>query len=310
MGLGILCPGQGSQNPGMLEILADNETAGPVLSEAGRRLGRTLAELVSHPEDSHRNRLAQPLLCAAQVATWMALRDRLPTPRLFAGYSVGELAAYGCADALSPEELVALAEQRAVLMDTASETAGTLVTVRGLTRQQIESLCQEFGADVAIINGFDRYVIGLTAESVAEFRNAVAGLGGGSHTLPVGVAAHTHWMEPACRAFRTLLEDSNMRDPAIPVLSGVDALAVSKRSGAIDALSRQIANTIDWSACLEMLIEHGCNVLLELGPGTTLTRIVHDTFPDLAVRSVAEFRSLPAVALWVEKAGRRFTGNR
>jgi len=305
MGLGILCPGQGSQQPDMLDILAGNEKAESVLAETATLLGRGLGELARDPVESHRNRVAQPLLCASEQAYWLAIREELPVPVAFAGYSVGELAAYGCTGALSPADLTALAIQRANLMDAAATPSRTLVAVRGLARQHLEPLCRRFDAELAIINGYDQFVVGLAEESITAFAAAAAGSGAITRVLPVQVAAHTRWMESAGRAFRAILEVADFADPEVPVLSGMDGSPVTTRSDAIDALSRQIWNCIDWSGCLGMLRELGCTVLLELGPGTTLSRMVREAFPDMPVRSLADFRSLPAVSTWVHKAMRR-----
>ena len=81
----------------------------------------------------HVNVVAQPLVCALQLATWAGLRGKnLPEPRAIAGYSVGELAAYGCAGALEPGEVIQLAERRAREMDAATPGEGGLMAVRGL----------------------------------------------------------------------------------------------------------------------------------------------------------------------------------
>ncbi|MFO1145169.1 MAG: hypothetical protein U1E33_00800 [Rhodospirillales bacterium] len=54
-----------------------------------RVLGRSLAEIIAAGDDFlQRNAaIAQPLLCAYQLTVWSLLREALPPPRLFAGYS-------------------------------------------------------------------------------------------------------------------------------------------------------------------------------------------------------------------------------
>src|SRR4051794_34816703 len=143
MTLGILCPGQGGQNPGMLDILKGEPAAQTVLDAAGHVLGADPRDLVAGPpQEMHRNAVAQPLLCAVQAATWAALRSHLPSPRVFAGYSLGELAAYGCADAVGTDELLDLARRRAAAMDRACPEPSGLLAVRGLDRPQVEALCR------------------------------------------------------------------------------------------------------------------------------------------------------------------------
>jgi [acyl-carrier-protein] S-malonyltransferase len=301
MGLGILCPGQGSQHPAMLDMLAGSVAAQGILSEASEAFGQDLRALAKTSAEIYRNRIAQPLLCATEMATWAALKDTLPVPRVFAGYSLGELAAYGCAGALSPADLVDLASHRARLMDAATEKAGALFAVRGLPRRQVEALCQKFGAEIAIINGDDRFIIGAAADAAAAYRAAAIGCGAAVTRLPIEVAAHTRSLTAASQAFRARLNDSNLVAPAVPVLAGVNGMPIRNRQEAIEVLSRQISTTIDWSACLLALPEFGCTVLVELGPGSALSRMAREQFPDLPSRSVADFRSLEAVIDWVYK---------
>lgn len=301
MGLGVLCPGQGSQGPSVLDLLADDEAAQLVLAEASAAFGQDLRELAKASSEIHRNRLAQPLLCAAEVATWAALKRHLPTPRVFAGYSVGELAAYGCAGSLTVTQLVELARRRALLMDAASPIPGGLVAVRGLCRSQIEGLCRQFDGEIAIINGFDRFVVGAPAETVPGLQVAAGALGATVNSLPVEVAAHTSSLAAASEGFRAELAGSAMAAPAVPVLAGVHGMPVYTRDDAIEVLWRQISTTIDWSACLQTLSELGCTAVLELGPGRALSRMAREAFPDLPARSVADFRGLPGVADWVSK---------
>ena len=91
MSLGILCPGQGAQHPAMLDPLRAEPEAERVLALAGAVLGASPADLLaSSGGELFANVIAQPLICAVELAMWAALASRLPTPRVFAGYSVGE----------------------------------------------------------------------------------------------------------------------------------------------------------------------------------------------------------------------------
>ncbi len=117
MSLGVLCPGQGDQSPGMFELVSGEPEAQSILALYKRLAGGTA-------EDLHLNKVAQPLLCAFQLSVWRVLQKDLPEPRAFAGYSLGELSAYGCAGVLAPEELVKLAQHRAAAMDEAYPSPG------------------------------------------------------------------------------------------------------------------------------------------------------------------------------------------
>src|SRR5947209_13130090 len=103
--LAVLCPGQGGQHEHMLDALLDDPAAARVLDDAEHTTGVHPRRWAADAERIFDNDVAQPLLCVVQYAAWSALRHMLPAPIAFAGYSVGELAAYGCADACTAEEL-------------------------------------------------------------------------------------------------------------------------------------------------------------------------------------------------------------
>lgn len=80
MSLVLLCPGQGGQHPGMFARVGDDARAQPILAQASEMLG-TPVEALAADEHRFRNALAQPLVCAAALAHWAALRAS-PNSRL------------------------------------------------------------------------------------------------------------------------------------------------------------------------------------------------------------------------------------
>jgi len=302
-GLCLLCPGQGGQHAAMLEPLRGSAAAEAVLEEARPHLpGGPWASVERGDDRIFQNRVAQPLVCAVTLATWAALRQALPPPRLVAGYSLGELTAHACAGALPAEEAVRLAAVRAALMDEASTVPSGLLGVRGLPRARLEALAAGAGAEVAIDNGPDHLVLGGPAALLPGL--AEAALGAGARTaqrLPIGVAAHTSLLSRAVIPFAAALSGSGFASPEVPVLSGVSAAPVRTRAEAIAALSNQLARRIAWADCLAAAAELGCTVFLELGPGAALARMAGELFPGVAARSVADFRSLAGAAGWVRR---------
>lgn len=286
----------------MLDILAGNPDAERVLERAGRVLGTPIADcLAGPPESLFANALAQPLICAAELATWAALRTGMPAPRVFAGYSVGEVAAHGCAGALDVESVVALARDRALAMDAACSEPCRMSAVRDLPVASVETLARLHGVEVAIVNFEDRVVVAGRAAAVDGFEAAARGRGAKTTPLPVSVASHTSLMRPAAETVRRWLEESDLKAPETQVLAGVDGGPVFSRSRAVETLAIQTAQTIRWDKCLEGLKEAGCTVLLELGPGSDLSRMARDASPRVAARSVSEFRSLDGVRTWVTR---------
>lgn len=295
MNLGLLCSGQGNQHPQMFDLLLDHSTAVTALDEAERACGLDLRALAG--SDIFANRLAQPLICTYQLMAWIALRENLPTPCVVAGYSVGELAAYGCAGAFDIPQTLELAVARAELMDAASP--GGMLAITGAGRQAVLTLCREHALHIAIINGVDHFIVGGQASALDDAAEHGNRLGWRTRRLNIKVPAHTPLLQSAIGPYAAALRERNFRQPDIPLLAGIDGRVVRGQEAAVHALSTQLANTVNWAACMEGAIEMGARIFLELGPGCALARMLRDAYPGFAARSLTEFRSLQGAIDWV-----------
>jgi [acyl-carrier-protein] S-malonyltransferase len=303
MTLALLCPGQGAQHPGMLKIAAHHSAAGEVLRSATTALGEDLRGWLADPALFFANARAQPLVCISQLAWWAALRGQVPAPIAFAGYSVGELAAYGVADALDAEGVARLARERARLMDAAaSAEPGGVIALRGVSRAAAIEMCADKRAFIAISIDEDAYVIGGTQSALDAVAETARRAGVHVACLRVGVASHTPLLAKAATRFRAALAASPLRAPARPVVAGIDSSWVVTRERAIEVLAEQIAHTIEWSRCIDALYERGCRVFLELGPGAAVSKMVRNRLHGIEARSVDEFRDAAAVSAWVVRS--------
>ena len=303
-GLGLLLPGQGGQEAGMLALAESHPEGVALLAEASALLGEPPAALLGRGGDAaYRNAVAQPLVCAAQLATWAALRHLLPAPVVLLGYSVGELSAHGIAGTFTPGATMALAARRAALMDQACPEPAGLLGLRGLSLERLEALADEAGCEVAIVNGPDHAVLGGPEPALEAAARLAAAAGATTvQRLRIGVPAHTRWLAGAVAPFARALAEADPRPGHTRVLAGRSGAPIRGGAAAVEALSRQVAERLEWGRCLAVAGELGCSVLLELGPGTALARMAREALPGVAVRAVAEFRSAEGVARWV--AGR------
>jgi [acyl-carrier-protein] S-malonyltransferase len=300
MTFAVLCPGQGAQHARMLDAALTRAEGRLAIDAASAVLGADVRAWCRDAEAMFANATAQPLLCVAQQAAWHAIRDALPVPQVVAGYSVGELAAYGIADALQTPELATLARARAQAMDAAAaRRPGGLVAVRGLPRDEVDAACNRHGAAVAIVIDDDAYVIGAPRSSLQAVQDALVARGGHCTPLPVGVASHTPLLADAVPRFEQALRDSALADPRVPVVAGVDGTLATTRARAIASLVAQLTAPVLWTEVMSTLDERGCRVVLELGPGRALSRMISARVPDAHARSLDEFGSLDGAVAWV-----------
>ncbi|WLI91217.1 acyltransferase domain-containing protein [Massilia sp. R2A-15] len=287
----LLCPGQGGQSPGMFDLARTDARAAALISNLGQFDRDTLFE----------NRIAQPSVVGATLAMWEALKTRLPAPSLVAGYSVGELSAYGVAGALAPVDAVRIAARRAQLMDASVTAPQALVAISAMPVDRVRTIAGANGFTVAIVTGHDSCIAGGLENTLAGLEHVIAQAGARLQRLPVGIASHTPLMARAVAPFIAELETADFAPQACPVLSGICAETIVGKSRAIEALSRQLVETIVWDACMDVAIEAGINIALELGPGAALARMLQARHPQIPCRSVADFRSIDGIVSWFER---------
>jgi [acyl-carrier-protein] S-malonyltransferase len=297
----ILCSGQGAQNARMFELLEDAPEAAAIFESADRVFGQGVRALVRSGRDLHDNATAQLLCCTQALATWAVLEKRVPGPLLVAGYSVGELAAWGVAGVLDAAWVLELAKTRAACMDRATTEPSGLLAIRGMKLRDGRRLADAHGGFVAIINGPAELIIGGPDAALRGVQAEIDAVGSCKATrLRVSVAAHTPLLQQASEDFDLVLR---ARIPRVAIaagmrlLSGIDGDPVFAIAGR-EKLARQISQTIDWAACIDSCRSAGVEKVIELGPGSALAGMMHTAMPQADCHSIAEFRSLAGFTAW------------
>jgi [acyl-carrier-protein] S-malonyltransferase len=306
--IAFLCSGQGGQHPGMFDLFADCAECEPVFAAASRQLGQDPRRFVREAdrEAMFADREAQILCCTHALVAWAGLASARPERVVIAGYSVGELAAWGCAGALDTEATLRLTHRRAIIMEAIAPPDGGLAGIVGLTRTVLDPILLRHGTSIAIINDTDSFVIGGHAAALeASCQDALANGATRAHRIPVAVPSHTSLLAQAVEPFRLALREATPRQPQIMyrLLSGIDGDAVHNVEMGCDKLARQICTPVDWMACLESCREAEAVRALELGPGTALSRMAAPYFSSDSVRSTDEFRTMLGLRTWLSRDG-------
>jgi [acyl-carrier-protein] S-malonyltransferase len=308
MTLAILCAGQGRQHRDMFALTGDAPEAAELFAHAAALLGgRDPRDFVRGEADEvlHRNRAGQILCTLQALAAACALADAIPRGVIIAGYSVGEVAAWGVGGLFDATATLDLVARRAEAMDAATHAGDGLIFVRGLSRDEAGRLCERHGAAIAIVNPGDAFVIGGGREALS----GVAADARAMHAariiaLPVEVASHTKRLAAASAVFRETLRLAPVAFPprsGARILSGIDATPVVSAESGLDKLAAQISHTVQWADCLQACVEAGATGFLELGPGHALSGMAAEIGAGLPVRSLDDFRSLQGVRAWVAR---------
>ena len=303
MSLGLLFPGQGTQHPTLLPWLSQASPQPAALRQLASVLGENWRERLADAAWSADNRVAQSLLTGVSLAAWQVLAPLLPAPAAVAGYSVGELAAFSVAGVFSAEQALGLAAQRAAVMAACVAGLDTgLLSLSGAPAGWTDSLCQRLGLVLAIRLGPDRCIVGGPVAALGAAEQAAAAAGIHRQRLAVALASHTPWLAPGVAPLAKLLAALPFARPQAVLVCNFSGTALRREAELRQALAGQIARTVPWDRCMDTLAERGVRCVLEVGPGSSLSRLWQGRHPTIPARSADEFGSPQAVAAWVRAA--------
>ncbi len=302
MSYAVLFSGQGTQAPGMLPWLESEPASGPALGAMAQFIGSDWREVLEDPRKRSSNAFAQPLITGTALAAWAALAACLDgRPSAVAGYSVGELPAFACAGVFSEQIALSLAVQRAALMDAAVAGLDTgLLSVSGLSMEQV--LQAQPALDCAIDIGADQGIYAGEESALIESADALSAKGGLCKLLEVRVASHSRWMARAALGFAEQLEALPLARPHAALILNATGASSRDPKTLRAALSAQIASTVQWAGCMDSLAEQGLACVIEVGAGSTLSKMWNQRHPDVPARSLHEFRDAAGAARWIERS--------
>jgi [acyl-carrier-protein] S-malonyltransferase len=293
----VLFPGQGTQTPRM----GDPWRASPaweIVERAESALGQPLAPLLldATESDLSRTREAQLAVLLASLLAWEAVREQVDVPVAFAGHSLGQITALIASGALTLEDGVRLAVQRADCTQTAADaTVGRMAALIGAGLEVAEQACAGVDAWIANDNAPGQVVIGGTAEGLDAAIEQAGSLGVRRvRGLNVGAAFHTPLMAAAADAFRPHLDATTFGAPVAPVISNTDAQAYATHDGWAARLAEHLISPVRWRSSMEAMAGLGADTFFEVGPGNVLAGLAKRTLgSSVTLRSV----SVPTDAL-------------
>jgi [acyl-carrier-protein] S-malonyltransferase len=301
MSYGLLFSGQGTQHPDMLPWLETSRASHAALAVLAQTIGADWRAGLDDVQLRSRNTFAQPLITGTALAAWAALAAQLESvPAAVAGYSVGELAALACGGVFSVQTAIALAVQRAALMDAAVMGLDTgLLSVSGLSSAQV--LQAQAALECAIDIGTDQGVYAGEASALTRAAEVLSAQGALCKRLEVRVASHSRWMRRAAAGFAVQLEAVPCARPRCTVVLNASGAGTRDPHALRTALARQIDHTVQWAACLDALAEQGVHCVLEIGAGATLSKMWNQRHPDIPARSLEDFNDAAGAARWLER---------
>jgi len=112
--------------------------------------------------------------------------------------------------------------------------------------------------------------------------------------LNVSAPFHCAMMTPAQERLAADLDTIQFGDSEMPVVTNVDARAVTSADLLRDSLVRQVSQPVRWLESVEFLISQGVKTFIEIGPGKVLSGLVRQIDRSVQCVNVEDEASLRA----------------
>ncbi|HSU17609.1 polyketide synthase [Longimicrobium sp.] len=256
------------------DVLFPGEAPSDAAPEAsGFDLRRILRPDAPDPaaERLNRTELAQP---AVFVVSWALAKLWMSwgiAPEAVIGHSLGEYAAACVAGVLSLEDALALVAGRAALIGRLP--GGAMLAVSAAP----DALHPHLPQDVAIatVNAPELCVAAGPEAGIAALERRLGEMGITARRLATTHAFHSPMMAPAADALARLAASVRLRPPRIPIISNVTGTWLTDAEATDPAYwTRHLLGTVRFAEGAGALLSEPGHVLLEVGPGQTLSTFV------------------------------------
>ncbi len=299
--IALLFAGQGAQIVGMGKDLAEQfPTAADLFRRADEILRRKLSDIAWNGpiEELTKTSNCQPALFVHGLACLSILRELAGNFPIggAAGLSLGEMTAHAAAGSFDFENGLKLVQKRGEFMDEAcATTIGGMAAMIGGLENDVRQLAADEDVDVANINALGQIVISGELAKVEAAVGVAKEYGIRRATmLKVAGAYHSRLMQSAYEKLGGALLHVVVKPPRFPVISNVTGREVATPVEIRRTLQDQVTSTVGWVDCVERLVDLGCDLFIELGPGGVLAGLLKRTRKDVDVVSVSDVESMRA----------------
>jgi len=299
--LAFLFPGQASQYCGMGRDLAANfPESKAVFDEADSALGFSITHTCFEgtEEALKLTENTQPGILTVSTAAYRALEKQGIVPDFVAGHSLGEYSALVAAGGLEFSAAVKLVRGRGKYMQEAVPAGqGAMAAILGLSPTEVADICKKAAENEVVspanLNSPEQTVISGSAAAVKRAVEIATQSGAKRAViLPVSAPFHCALMMPAQQRLERDLRAAKFSALKIPLISNVDAQAITTDDEARDALIRQVTAPVRWLDSVREMIESGVTVFVEVGPGKVLTGLLRQIDRSVRVFNVEDSASL------------------
>ena len=278
--LAFVFPGQGAQAVGMgKDFYEQYPIAKKLFEQADEALGYSIKDMCFEgpAEDLKLTANTQPAILTMSVIAYELLKENGVEPDVTGGHSLGEYSALVAAGALDFQDAVVLVHHRGQYMQEAVPVGqGGMAAIIGLSDDVIIDACQKASENAGAVQAVNfncpgqTVIAGTTAGVEAAVETLKAAGAKKAVILPVSAPFHSTLMAPAAKKLAAELDQTTIRDAAIPVVSNYTGKLETSAADIKANLVAQADHPVKWIDCVHTMQEFGADTFVEAGPGKTL----------------------------------------
>lgn len=308
MKLAFMYAGQGSQAVGMGKDLYE---AYPEFREVfdNTNVGFDVKECCFNgpTEMLNTTKYTQPCMVAFAVGVTKILKSKGIVPELAAGLSLGEYSALYAAGVFDDQQVISLVAYRGQAMaEAVVDRECKMAAVLNLDRETVENCCTKaheefkneelnvveptnYNCPGQIVISGDKAPVDRAIELLTE--------AGARRCLPLNVSGpfHTSLMKPAGDKLRERFEQERFGEMQFPVVFNTIGRAKTEEEEIPVLLERQVQSSIYIEDSIRYMAEQGIDTIVEIGPGSALSKFVKKTCPDITCYSVEKAEDIDAL---------------
>jgi [acyl-carrier-protein] S-malonyltransferase len=275
-------------------------SAREVFEEVDEALKQKLSTLMFQgpEEDLTLTENAQPALMAVSMAVIRVLErdgglDLAADAQFVAGHSLGEYSALAAVGSISLAEAAGLLRTRGrAMQDAAPIGTGAMAAILGLDFEAVaEAAAAAAEGDICVAandNAPGQVVVSGHAAAVSRAVDLAKEKGARRAVmLPVTVPSHCSLMAPAADVMAEALAAIEIAPPLVPLVTNVDAQAVTAPADIRAALVAQVTGMVRWRESVLWMRDQEVERLVEVGAGKVLSGLARRIDKELDALSLS-----------------------